>query len=212
MSTGPEGNGLVDLSVPSARVTTYAAGDPVFSADLNAIQDQILNVGNAANYLAGQVTPGRSGSVNNSDSPAPTQFGALMIWVEAQTNGTTVVVLDNEDGMDWRDRFVEVVGICDIVADVVFPGESGDDAVEADLDDLSTSGAAIHGMFYSKAGFAPASGTPTAAARKPISSGNTLCVFVRDADGALCMKMSPFSADNGRLIARISCSPRQGHT
>ncbi len=202
MSTGPEGNSLEDLVVPASRVNNYAAGQQVFSTHLNQIQDQILSVGAAVNFLAGQVGVSRSGSGNMSDSPAPTMGGGMSVWVQAQTNGTTVVLLDDEN-MDWRDRFIEVAGVAVVVADLDFPGEAGDDAIGEDIN--------IHGMFYSQEGFNPAAGTPTASVGLTLTTGNRLQVFVRDTDGALCLKMSPFAADNGRIIARVSASPKQNH-
>lgn len=207
MPTGAEGNGLTDLDAYITRTNTWAAGDQVGSADLNAIQDGIIDVSNAVDELAGLVAVSRTGTRNLGDSPQPAEDGGGEVWVEAESNGATIIALDTS--IDWRDRFVVVQGICAITSSTVFPGSGGDDAVLADLTDTTSSGTAINSFFYSQQGHSGV-GTPTAYAIANISTGNTARVFVRT-DGVLCFKMSPFSTDNCRLMAKVSFSPRQEH-
>lgn len=48
----------------------------------------------------------QTSSENLNDSTVPNLYGGGTIWIEAQTNGTTVVKLD--DTIDWRDRIIAV--------------------------------------------------------------------------------------------------------
>lgn len=207
MPTGAEGNGLADLTAYTARTNTWTAGDQVESADLNAIQDGVIDVSDAVDALAGQVAVSRTSTRNLGDSPQPAEDGGGDVWVEAESNGATIIVLDTS--IDWRDRFVLVQGLCAITTAFDFPGGASDDSIHADLTDTTSTGDAINGFFYSQQGHSGV-GTPTAYAIANISSGNTARVFVRD-DGVLALKVSPFASDNCRLMARVSFSPRQEH-
>jgi len=207
MSTGPTGNGLTAAPTYPTKTHNYSPGDQVASSDLNAIQDGVVLTSDQLFAAFGKVAPSRSSSKNLTDSPSPDVHGGGSIWIEAVTTGVTVVVLDNS--IDWRDRHIIVAGVVDLAANLAFPGDPADDTVSYDLNDVAAPGVGIHGYFYSEAGY-PGTTTPTADANATVTGLERLRVYVRD-DGNLCMKMSPYTSNNGRIVAKIDFSPKQEH-
>lgn len=184
-----------------SRTHDYVAGDQVTSSDLNDIQDAIKALSDSVDELAAEKLESRTASENQSDSPAPELASGLSVWVEKSTNGTNVVVLD--DFVDWRQRFVHVVGYYTSLAGYI-PGGANDDAIAYNL---QTAG--IHRFFYSEAGQTGGFGNPGIS----IDIGTEFVrIFARNTDGALCMRKDAHAADpDFYIVAKFEGSPDQNH-
>lgn len=193
--------------VYETRTHDYSAGDQVASADLNAIQDGIIDLNTAVDSLVTQLNDNAAqastATGNQSDSPAPDTGGACSVWVEMTTNDTTVVVID--DSVDWRDRYFFVRGtVASASADIA--GGASDNAIAAAMD--ISSGDVVDGFFYSRDG---QDGTAsTECYEHTVSAGNVLRFFARSTDGALCFRRGA-SGSNYYFIGRIDASPAQNH-
>lgn len=199
MSTGPEGNGLTHSAAYPSRTQTFAAGDQVPSSTLNAVQDGLVLTSDQVATAYATMAPSTTSSKNQTDSPSPSTFGGKDCWIEAESNGLTEVVLDQS--IDWRDRLVIVQGVVDLSSGLVFPGETGDAAIDDDIN--------LHQLFYSHEGTAYPT-APTASAHVVVSGAEQLHVYVRD-DGKLVMRMSPYTSAVARIMAKVSASPMQRH-
>lgn len=202
-------NGILEPDIYPARTNTWAAGDQVAAADLNAIQDGIITVSAGLDFVCQYIFYSRTCNSNGTSGlPNPERSGACEVWIEAETNGVTEIVLD--DSIDWRDRHIFVEGWADEAGNLVFPGEAGDDSVEADLSNVTAPGVGIHAYFYSEQGSAGTFADPGAHA--VISTGPTESLVISvNASGELVMRMSPWTSVEGRVVARVSCSPKQNH-
>lgn len=207
MSTGTEGNGLVFAATYPSRTNTYSAGDQVQSAHLNDIQDKAVLTSDQVVTLSAYVGPSRTCTGNQSDSPSPKVIGGGTVWIEATSNAVTEVVLDTS--IDWRDRFIVVTGAVDVSTSMDLPGDASDDTTEYDINDTSSPAEGIHWIFYSEQGTTYPT-APTASASAEVSGFDRLHVYVRD-DGALVMRMTPYTSAVGRIIAKVDFSPMQDH-
>lgn len=207
MSTGAQGNGLTDPAAYTARDTTYSPGSQVPSAMLNAHQDGIIDTSTAVDALAAKVSPIRTATTNQSDSPAPTTYGGVEVVVERSTNGTTAVVIDSS--IDWRDRYVVVVfrvEESDISTVGLVPGGGSDDDISYQIDDAG----ATHGLFYTQEG---QDGTVSTSCFQwvPATMTDAVRIFARDSDGALCI-IKNGTANNEYMVAGFfRASPVQNH-
>jgi len=200
---------LTDPNFFPARVKTYVAGDQVASADLNAIQDGVIG-GNTSmdllvDELEAQGEENQTATENQADSPAPNVGGAKTVWVEKSTNGTTLVLLD--DSVDWRDRICIITGF--VVAAASAPGGANDNVLEYNLEGgLAT----IHAVIYTEAGQTGAAANPGFSASVPsMIPTDTLRIFARDTDGALCMQKSANADGDSVVILEVRSSPAQNH-
>lgn len=215
MASGPDGNGLTAPGAYTSRTNTWAAGDQVASADLNDIQDGIIDVSDELDGVVGQLHPNSSATRNSSDSPAPTVHGGRTIWIEADTDTTTVVVLDTS--IDWRDRYLEVALMLGLdnsgsAAYYEFPGDTDDDEIYIDLVNTTTP-VGLHLFCYTEQGQdGTATGPGINWAPGPVIFQDNLLIFARSTDGALCMCLDgSTTSDNFRLTGRVTCSPMQNH-
>ena len=192
----------------TAVTNTFAAGDQVPSATLNAIQAGIVDVSEALDdvVVAANATFGeqRSASANLTDSPAPDAGGAMEVWVERPTNSTTLVVLDAS--ADWRDRYIIVKGTIASTANDI-AGGSADNAITAELNGVG--GTVLDFMWYSRDGQTGATAS-TECHEHTVSAGNVFRFFARSTDGALCMLRTTAGTDL-YVVASFRASPAQNH-
>lgn len=203
----PTGN-MTFTNPYAARTRTYSSGSQVSSADLNAQQDGTIAVGAAVDTLVDDINDNlgyvRSGSGNAADSPAPDDGGARTVWVEMQTNGVSIVVLDGT--FDWRDRYVIIRGAAGRAAADVAGGAS-DTALAVDLTPTGAGGV-CHALFYTRDG---QTGSASAEAYEHVVSGTqTVRFFARSSDGALCFRLVAAAGDTF-FVGQISGSPKQNH-
>lgn len=194
----------------TSRVRTWAAGDQVASADLNAIQDAIIDantdVDTLVTELGAQALECQTATGNQADSPAPDVGGAKSVWLDKITNDITEAIIDNS--VDWRDRYIIIQGVFETASASVAGGAS-DNAIALDLiDEASGSSVNIGALFYSRDG---QDGTATTECYQfTVSGGNVVRFYARSSDGALCFKRTT-SGTNYYFIGRISGSPVQNH-
>lgn len=185
-----------------SRTHTWAAGDPVASADLNAIQDGLVALSDSVDELAADKAEARTCTGNQADSPAPDRGGAVEIWVEKATNGTTEVVLDTF--VDWRQRYILVQCYTDSSGGDEIAGGSLDGQIDKNLS-LSDVGGRL---FFSQDGHAGSTNTP---GLYVTITTDVLRIYARSSDGALCMKKSANADPNLHVVGLIKGSPRQNH-
>lgn len=208
MSTGSTGNGLTTPGAYTARTQTFTALNQVPSATLNAMQDGTKDTSDALDTLYAEVMPSRSCTSSAAHGTAPNVTGAREVWVEEVTDGTTVVVID--DSIDWRDRWVKVeVGFLDDSSDPR-PGDAGDDQLQILFDDNGTAPGGITRMFYSEAGHDGTVAYPGLSIT-PASFSESVRLFARDTDGALCMRKNAAVEPNIVVVGLVKCSPQQNH-
>lgn len=208
MSTGSTGNGLSAPNAYPAVTRTFVPGDQVLSATLNAIQTGILNTSSGLDSLAGLVGAHRSSTRNQAESPAPTTSGGLMVWVEAVTSGTAVVVLDTS--IDYRDRFIIVVGttLPEPLFTLARPGGASDTGCDAQL---SGTGSLFDFSYLEQGQAGGSSGPGIEVAGARLLGTDKLRIFARSADGALCMaKDGTTDAEIGTIFL-VFVSPMQNH-
>ena len=201
---------LTNPDFMTARVRTWASGDQIASADLNTFQDKVIDANTDVDLLVteigAQALECQTGTGNQADSPAPDVGGAKTIWLDKITNGTAEVVLDTS--VDWRDRYVIIVGAFTTAAASVAGGAS-DNAITHDLiDEASAVSTNMGALFFSRNGQDGTSANECY--ENTISGGNVIRFYARDTDGALCFKRTTAGTDN-YFIGKIEGSPVQNH-
>ncbi len=204
----------------SSRTQTMAPGDQVGSAFLNAVQDGVVACSDAIDDIEdNQIPPkleGRTASGNQSDSPAPNDNGAGLVWFEKSTNGTNVVVLDIT--RDWRQRFVHFHLY--VTTDGTYtPGGANDDKLHyIHVNGPSDSGVgtgSVGGLHFTQDGTAaPGSTRPYWEFTPQLAAwvSETVRIFARSSDGALCMRKDAHTADPDIYVTGFAmCSPYQNH-
>lgn len=207
MSTGANGNGITEPDAYTSRTKTWAAGQQVASADLNTIQDGIIDVSEAVDDLAAETGVSRICSGNQGDSPAPTPDGGGVIWIEMTTNGTTDVVVD--DSIDWRDRVIVAEGLLlgETPYSANMPGGANDDDTDYDL--TGSGSGEIHRILYTEAGQDGTNNNPAVAV---VRQTDEVRLFARDTDGKLCLVKNGTSDSYETIFwGCVKFSPDQGH-
>lgn len=199
-------NGINPLEAVTARTVTAAAGQQLNSADFNGVQDNIIAVSEALDLTRTIIPGARTSTINQADTPAPNTAGEVSVWVEALTDGTTVVALD--DSVDWRDRFIIVQG--GLIPEGLFannrPGGALDNAFGGSISDPD----ALNYVFYSQAGQTGGNSTP-GAKLTPTSYTDEWRLFARSTDGVLCMRKSANADADLGFIGKVTGSPVQNH-
>lgn len=199
-------------SVYPARTQTFAPGDPIPSATLNAIQDGLVAASDEIDDIEDNQIPPKLEAVtctgNQSDSPAPDRTGAVEIWVEKSTNGTNEVVLDSGLTRDWRDRMIHIDGYTGTAADI--PGGGSDNAIEIQFEP-SVGSNTVKGIFYSRNG--AAAGATNRFRFEPDGWGTEfILIYASNTTGALVMRKDAHVADpDCFVVLKISASPVQNH-
>lgn len=194
------------------RTKTYAPGDQVGSAELNAIQDGIIDCSDEIGDIEDNELPPRLKSVtctgNQSDVPAPDTTGAIEIWVEMSTNGTNEVILDVYAHADWRDRYIHVVGYA--AAATAIAGGANDDVIDYSHEPVTDS-ASVEAFWYSRDGSA-AGGSPHCQFQPAAWAVEYVNIYARSIDGSLVMKKDAHAVDPDTFIVlKITGSPIQHH-
>lgn len=205
MSVGTGGNGLGTPVDYPARILSFTAGMQIPSAVLNAMQDRDVALGTQWEEAAPKLMVMVPASSNTSDSPAPSG-GAIVIDVEATSNGTTPVVIDNT--VDWRDRRILLV-LGGGPAAPLFPGQAFDGIFDIDL---KSGAASMLKLFYSRDGQDGTGGAgSTLAAGTWTGVDDELLIYARDTDGALMMVLDGTTGDEAAIMGFIWGSAQQGH-
>jgi len=202
-----------------ARTQTFAPGDQVPSATLNSIQDGVVGCSDAIDDIEDNQLPpkaeGKTATGNQSDSPAPDVNGEHSIWFEKSTNGTNIVVLDTGLHIDWRDRFITLM-LGSTTSATYIPGGANDDQMHQIH--VNGGGAiatgAVSGIHYTKSGTAIAAARPYFEWTPQLGGwvSETVRIFARSSDGALCMRKDAHVADPDIYVyGRIVASPVQNH-
>lgn len=192
-----------------ARTHSYVAGDQVRSADLNAIQDGIVDVSDEVEDVEDVQLPKKTVSRSNNAellfAPAPDAYGGETMWIERSTNGLTEVVLDTLS--DWRDRWIVFMGMVSDGTDR--PGQVGDINCGHILFGAgSVHSAAASGMFYSGPG---RTGADYEIVLSPAGMTDKIDLYARAADGALCMVKDATADADVYLYLKVDGSPVQNH-
>ncbi len=202
-----------------ARTQTFASGDQVPSATLNAIQDGVVGCSDAIDDIEDNQLPakseGKTATGNQSDSPAPDTDGEISVWFEKSTNGTNIVVLDHSLHADWRDRYI-VLQLGSTTSAAYIPGGASDEQMHQ----IHVNGGAaiatgaVGGIQYLEGGSAVGGARPYFEWTPQIAGWTTekIRIFARQSDGALCMRKDAHAADPDIYVyGRIVGSPPQNH-
>lgn len=202
-------NGLPSVQSVTARTKTWGAAQQVTSADLNNIQDDIIQASQDAQTANSRIG-GRTATVSLAHSPAPEAHGGATVWVEATTNGTTEVVLD--DSMDWRHRNIIVEGLIDADTATEYPGGANDNNMERDLGQADpTSVTQIHKWTYTEDGQASGAAANPGIEHRINFVAEYLRIYADSATGALTMRKDAHASINYRVQLCIRASPYQNH-
>lgn len=199
-------------AVYPARTQTFAPGDQVPSATLNAIQDGLVAASDEIDDIEDAQIPPKKHAVtatgNQSDSPAPDTTGSIEVWVEKSTNGTTEVVLDAGVTRDWRDRYIHIDGYTGTSADIA--GGGSDNAIEIQFEP-SVGSNTVKGIFYSRSGVA--AGANSRFRFEPDGwITEFILIYASNTTGSLVMRKDAHAADpDGFVVLKITASPVQNH-
>ncbi|HNC97850.1 MAG TPA: hypothetical protein PKW90_17100 [Myxococcota bacterium] len=178
-----------------SRTRTYAAGDQVASADLNAIQDGIIDCSDAIDALDARMATAISASINMGEATPPDQGGAPELrGVEVSTNGTTAVIIDST--VDWRDRWITVTAYPISTR----PGDAGDSNLQFSR--------ATHikgdGVFYTGSG-------GTSYNFQFVPTADIVEIYADSSTGALKMVKNANADGTQTFLMNFTGSPVQNH-
>jgi len=163
-----------------------------------------------------------SSEVNMLDTPAPDKYGGGIVFAISQTNGLTVVKVD--DSIDWRDRLVVAVGFLSYsqvdpsiykppaAGTVLFSSISvdGDGALEA-----APSQHFVSGMIYTKNGSAAGSDAFVFKNDAAANPGDQVRLWADDGTsfdaGDLVMVKDANTANQHVIALALLYSPKQNH-
>ena len=163
-----------------------------------------------------------SSEVNMLDTPAPDKYGGGIVFAVAQTNGLTVVKVD--DSIDWRDRLVVAIGFLSysqVDPSIYKPPAAGTvlfSSISVDGDgnlEAAPSQHFVSGMIYTKNGSAAGSDAFVFKNDTGANPGDQVRLWADDGSsfdaGDLVMVKDANAADQHVIALALLYSPKQNH-